>query len=111
MSRPAKAESEQLADRIRGVLRAHREVTEKRMFGGVAFMVRLGEDGVADTLRPSHVKPMDFTGKVLKSKAYVRPAVIRTSEALAMGVKKAVALAGTLPLRKAAARTSRKKDS
>jgi TfoX/Sxy family transcriptional regulator of competence genes len=81
------AYNEVLADRVRGVIAAvDGEVTERKMFGGLAFlvngnmfagvvggelMVRLGEDGVEAALRRKHVREMDFTGRPLKSMVYV----------------------------------------
>ena len=101
-----------LADRIRRALRTRKDVLEKRMFGGVAFMVRghmacgtvhgklmmrLGEDGAGAALKKPHVEPMDFTGKALKTMAYVRPEGIRTPDALKSWVDQAVGFAMTLP--------------
>jgi len=107
--------SEDLADRIRRVLRGRRDVTEQRMFGGVAFMVRghmacgtvrgslmvrLGEQGAAAALKRPHVDPMDFTGKALKTMAYVRPEGIRTDRDLKKWVAQAADFARTLPPKK-----------
>ncbi len=75
-----------LADRIRQTLRAEKGVTERKMFGGLAFMVdghmacgvtgdalmlRLGADGAAAALQREHVRPMDFTGRPMKSMVFV----------------------------------------
>lgn len=93
------------------------------MFGGVAFMVRghmacgtvrgslmvrLGEEGVAAALKEPHVEPMDFTGKALKSMAFVRPPGIRTKRALKTWVNRAAEFALTLP-KKEARRGGRKR--
>ncbi|WP_372789517.1 TfoX/Sxy family protein [Paraconexibacter sp.] len=90
------AYSEELADRIRDVIGARSGVTERRMFGGVVWMIdgnmavgTLGEDlmvrvGAQDTQRAltePHVGPMDFTGKPLKG--FVRVA----AEGIADGVQ------------------------
>jgi hypothetical protein len=106
---------EELVDRIRRVLRGNRDVVEQRMFGGVAFMVRghmacgtvrgslmvrLGDEGVAAALKEPHVEPMDFTGKVLKSMAFVRPAGIRTGAMLRRWVNRVAEFAGSLPPKK-----------
>ncbi|MBI3857993.1 MAG: TfoX/Sxy family protein [Planctomycetes bacterium] len=110
------AQNDDLAERIRRALARRRDVTEKRMFGGVAFMVRghmacgtvrgslmvrLGEEGAAAALKEPHVEPMDFTGKPLKTMAYVRPGGIRTDAALRPWVDRAAEFALTLPPRKA----------
>ncbi len=73
--------SEALADRIRDLLAARADLTEREMFGGIAFMlggniavgvigedllVRLGPDGERALAEP-HTRPMDFTGKPMKT--------------------------------------------
>ena len=61
---------------------------ERQMFGGLAFMlggymfcgvvkdtlmVRLGPEGARHALREPHVRPMDFTGRPMKSMVFVEP--------------------------------------
>ena len=68
----------ELADRIRGSLAGRSGVAERKMFGGIAFMVdghmccgvtgdllmiRVGADGFDDALAQPHSRPMDFTGR------------------------------------------------
>jgi TfoX/Sxy family transcriptional regulator of competence genes len=106
------SDQEELADRIRRVLRGRRDVAEQRMFGGIAFMVqghmacgtvrgslmvRLGEAGAAAALKQPYVDPMDFTGKVLKTMAYVRPEGIRSDRDLKTWVTLAADFARSLP--------------
>jgi TfoX/Sxy family transcriptional regulator of competence genes len=82
------------------------------MFGGLAFMVaghmacgivgddlmlRLGEDDADAALDEPHTRPMDFTGKPMKSMVYVAPAGTETDPALVAWVKRATAHARTLP--------------
>jgi TfoX/Sxy family transcriptional regulator of competence genes len=78
-----------LAERIRRVVAdVDGEVTERKMFGGLAFlvngsmfvgvvghtlMVRLGEAGADAALRRAHVREMDFTGRPMKTMVYVEP--------------------------------------
>jgi TfoX/Sxy family transcriptional regulator of competence genes len=91
------AYSQELLERIRAVLADRTDVVEKKMFGGVAFMVsgrmacgpqgdrlivRIGNDAAARLIGGPHVKPMDFTGKVLKSFAMIEPEGIRTQAQL-----------------------------
>jgi TfoX/Sxy family transcriptional regulator of competence genes len=79
---------EQLADRIRCLLNGNDCVTEKKMFGGLAFMVnghmccgatgsnlvvRTGPEGLEDALAQPHARPMDFTGRPMKGFVYVAP--------------------------------------
>jgi TfoX/Sxy family transcriptional regulator of competence genes len=80
---------EKLADRIRRAVGSKRGVTEKQMFGGIAFllrgkmfcgvlkkdlMVRVGPERYEEALASRHVRPMDFTGRPMKGYVYVAPA-------------------------------------
>jgi TfoX/Sxy family transcriptional regulator of competence genes len=103
---------EPLAERIQALLGKRRGVTEKRMFGGLAFMLdgnmccgvmkdrimlRLGPEGVQLALKQAHTEPMDFTGKPMKSMVYVRPEGYESDADLARWVETAVRFAKTLP--------------
>lgn len=89
--------SQELVNRIREVLADRNDVVEKKMFGGVAFMVngrmacgphgerlivRIGNEAAAKHIGCLHVKPMDFTGKVLRSFATIEPDGIKTKPQL-----------------------------
>jgi TfoX/Sxy family transcriptional regulator of competence genes len=106
------AYDELLADRIRDVLSSTAGVTERKMFGGLAFsiagnmacgivgpdlMLRLGEEGADSALDEPHVRPMDFTGRPMASMVYVAAAGIATRDALATWVGRGVAFAASLP--------------
>ena len=93
---------ESLATRIRAVLSERADVVEKRMFGGLCFMVggamccgltksdfmvRVGPDAYEDALTRPHARPMDFTGRPLKGMVYVAPDGLRTRTALAGWVR------------------------
>lgn len=106
------AYDEQLADRIRAALAGSEDVTERKMFGGLAFligghmtcgvvgkklMLRLGEDGADAALDEPHTRPMDFTGKPMRSMVYVEPAGIDTDAALHGWLTRATAHTRTLP--------------
>lgn len=106
------AYSEHLADRIRKLLARRQGITERHMFGGVAFlhhgnmccgvvgdtlMLRVGRDQYDTCLRYKHVKPMDFTGKPLKGFIYVLPDGIERSKQLKRWVDIALAFSKTLP--------------
>ena len=86
---------EDLASRVRSVLPAADAVTERQMFGGLAFMlnghmfcgvvkdtlmVRLGPDGAARALDRPHVRPMDFTGRPMKGMVFVERGGLRGAE-------------------------------
>jgi len=106
------AYDEAVAERVRKALRRRKGVTERKMFGGIAFMLngnmccgvlerdlmlRLGDEGAAKALEERHTRPMDFTGKPLKSMVYVAPAGFRTDAALKAWVKRAADFARSLP--------------
>ena len=106
------AYDESLAERIRTALKRRRGVSEKKMFGGLAFllhgnmccgvvgetlMLRLGNDGAAAALEEAHTRPMDFTGKPLKSMVYVDPAGFAADADLKSWIDRAVTFARTLP--------------
>jgi len=83
------AYDEDLADRVRKVVPADAEVTERKMFGGLAFlleghmfvgvvgselMVRIGSEATQRALALDHVREMDFTGRPAKNMIFVQPA-------------------------------------
>lgn len=101
-----------LADRIRLVLRRKRGIEERKMFGGLAFLVnghmsvgvvgpdlvvRLGDELAREALERPHTREMDFTGKPLKSMIYVEPPGFRTEAALTRWVDEAITYARSLP--------------
>jgi TfoX/Sxy family transcriptional regulator of competence genes len=105
------AYDEALADRIRRALGPRPGVDEKKMFGGLAFllegkmfcgivgddlMVRVGPEGHDDALRRPHVRPMDFTGRPMKGYVYVAPAGCKSDRALADWVDRGARFAATL---------------
>lgn len=98
--------------RVRGALSRRRGVTEKRMFGGVAFMlhghmccgilgstlmVRLHPDEAQELLALKHVRPMDFTGRPMRGFLYVDGPAIAQPAGLKKWVERAVAHAAGLP--------------
>jgi TfoX/Sxy family transcriptional regulator of competence genes len=103
-----------LADRVRRALASRRDIEEKRMFGGIAFMVagrmacglvgdtlmvRVGPDAYEVLLDAPHVRPMDFTGRPLKGFVYVEPEGIQTPRALRTWIQRALAFVDTQPVR------------
>jgi TfoX/Sxy family transcriptional regulator of competence genes len=106
------AYDETLAARIRQALAPRPDIDERKMFGGLAFMLRgnmccgvagerlmlrLGNEGAAAALREPHTRPMDFTGKPLKSMVYVDPEGIASPEDLNRWVNRAADFAAALP--------------
>src|SRR5258705_759885 len=91
------AYDERLANRIRQAFGTRNVITERKMFGGLAFlylgrmccgivgrdlMVRIPDDEFDAVMRGRHVRPMDFTGKPLRGFVYVSPPGFRTAAAL-----------------------------
>ena len=91
------AYSQELLERIRAVLADRTDVVERKMFGGVAFMVsgrmacgphgdhlivRIGREAAQEHIGRPHVKPMDFTGRALGTFATIEPEGIRTEAQL-----------------------------
>ncbi len=83
------APSEELASRLRRALADRGGVTEKRMFGGVCFMLRdhmlcgtgkpgfmfrIGTDQEAGALKRPGAKPMVFNGRRMRGFVWVDPA-------------------------------------
>ena len=82
------AYDERLAEKLRGVLRSKPDITERKMFGGLAFlsrgymfigisgsalMARIGPEHYEEALARSYVRVMDFTGKPMKGYVFVDP--------------------------------------
>ena len=107
------AYNEAWADRVRVLLKGKRSVTEKKMFGGLCFLVngnmacgveknklvvvRVGPDDYEKLLKQKHVRKMDFTGKPLKGFIYVMPEGLRRSDSLNKWVDKGIQFARSLP--------------
>jgi TfoX/Sxy family transcriptional regulator of competence genes len=106
------AYDEKLAQRVRSVLDGRRDVSERKMFGGLAFLlrgrmfcgvigrelvVRVGKDQYDEVLRARHVRPMDFTGRPMKGYVYVGASGLRSAPALAGWVERGIGIAAELP--------------
>jgi TfoX/Sxy family transcriptional regulator of competence genes len=103
---------EGLAERLRDLLRQHENVSEKKMFGGLAFMLdghmfvgilgdrlmaRVGPVGYADALNRTHVSEMDFTGKPMKGYVYVAPKGFESDQDLESWVRLCARFVSSLP--------------
>src|SRR5881628_1926046 len=60
------------------------------------LVLRLGEEGVVAALKQPHTREMDFTGKPMKSMAFVEPLGTRTDADLDAWVRRAVRFVRTL---------------
>jgi TfoX/Sxy family transcriptional regulator of competence genes len=112
----AMAYDEGLAERIRVVLGERQGVSEKRMFGGIAFtigghmcvgivkdelMVRVGKDAHEHLVRQPHARPMDFTGRPMKGFLYVASPGLERDVDLERWVERGVEYAISLPAKPA----------
>jgi hypothetical protein len=106
------AYDEALAGRIRVALSDDPAVSEKKMFGGLAFlyrglmfvgvsgnklMARVGKQNYPDSLSREHVRKMDFTGKPMQGYVYVEPEGLRTEEQLSFWLQRCKQFVSTLP--------------
>ena len=116
------AYDERLAARIRRLLADRSDVEEKKMFGGLAFMVRghmccglvgsdlmirVDPDSCEGLLREPHARPMDFTGRPMRGFLYIGGAGLSSAAALRRWVGRAVSHAAARPP-KANSRTGRR---
>ena len=103
---------EGLAQRIREELEERPDLREKKMFGGLAFllggnmcvgvvgdelMVRVGPDAYEKDLARPHAREMDFTGRALRGMLYVGEQGIRSDRSLRAWIQRGVSFAGSLP--------------
>lgn len=106
------AYDEGLAQRLREIFADREDVEEKKMFGGLAFMVsgnmccgvvgeelmaRVGPDQYESALKRAHARQMDFTGKALKGFVYVGVEGIQSDRDLKSWVRRCQQFVSTLP--------------
>lgn len=106
------AYNEDLAARARDILADRDDLSERKMFGGIAFMVggnmccgvvgedfmlRLGADGADAALDEPHTRPMDFTGRPMSGFVYVDPSGTAAFEDLERWIGRALEVAASLP--------------
>ena len=105
------AYDELLANRIRKLLKEQKELGEKKMFGGVTFMlhgkmccgvvrdelvVRVGPGRYDEALIQPHARPMDFTGRPLKGFVFITSGGYETEKDLATWVNQATKFVSSL---------------
>jgi TfoX/Sxy family transcriptional regulator of competence genes len=107
------AYDEDLANRIRELIAAEPDVTEKRMFGGLAFLVSgnmavaaSGQGGLMVRVEPGqtdkllakpHTRPMEMRGREMQGWLRVDDEGVRTKRQLEPWVRRGVAFARSLP--------------
>jgi len=103
---------ELLADRIRSALARESRISERKMFGGLAFMAgghmfvgvlgnvlmaRVGPGRYSQELSRPNVRVMDFTGKPMKGYVFVDPPGFETGADLSYWIKTCIDFVRTLP--------------
>ncbi len=109
------AYNEQLAGRIRAIVGEGPNLTERKMFGGIAFMLngnmfcgitrddlmaRIAPEDFEGALSRPAARPMDFTGRPMKGMVYVGPQGCATDEQLRGWVEQTLNFARTLPAKR-----------
>ena len=105
------------ADGIRFLLSHRPDVVERKMMGGIVFMVggnmcvtasgrggilvRVGPEAQARALKESHVKPVSMAGRSMTGFVRVMPEGYRTAAALKRWVKRGLDFVTTLPAKPA----------
>lgn len=103
---------ESLAGRVRPLLFRRKGFAEKKMFGGIGFLLhgnmcvgvwreylilRLGIEAAQDALLEPGIRPFDITGKALQGWVMVEPAAAEDPKELRRRVEGAVRFVATLP--------------
>src|SRR5262249_17880170 len=109
------AYNEKLAERIRRQFSTRTDVVERKMFGGLAFMVRghmccgvvgdelmvrVGLEGYKSALKEKHVREMDFTGRPLRGMVYVAAPGLASAKQLGKWVERGLQFALNLAEKK-----------
>jgi len=112
------------AERVRRILSSRTDVAEKRMVGGISFvvggsmccgvtgsalMIRVGAGARDRVLAQPHVRRMEFAGRPLAGFVLIDPEGFRTDPALAAWVQRGVDFVATLPAEKPVAKKPRPK--
>jgi TfoX/Sxy family transcriptional regulator of competence genes len=102
----------ELAERLEEVLEGLPGFQQKRMFGGIGWLLngnmcvgvykewlitRVGESAGAKLFKEKHAKPMDITGKPMKGWAMIAPEGIAEDADLKRYTELAIAFVKTLP--------------
>ncbi len=103
---------EGLAERLYELFEGRIDYSDKRMFGGLGFMVhghmvvgiikeellvRVGKEGWAEARTLPGAREMDFTGRPMKTMVFVDQSALDSDEALAAWVQRGLDFVLTLP--------------
>ncbi len=109
------AYDDELANRIREVVQGERGLTEKRMFGGLAFlisgnmavsassrgglMLRVDPAQTESLVSEPHVRRFEMRGREMNGWLRVEPEALKTDDALRRWVSRGIARVRSLPLK------------
>ena len=106
------AYDESVAQRIRDAVARQEGVSERKMFGGLCFMVngnmfagvmgnelmlRVGAERFDEALAQPFARPMDFTNRPMVGMVYVAPGGFESKDALSGWLGRALDFAGAMP--------------
>jgi len=106
------AYDESLAGRVRALLAEQTELSERKMFGGLAFMVRgnmccgivgeelmvrVGPEQYTAALAQPHAREMDFTGRPMRGMVMVANDGLASDEALERWIRQCILFVSSLP--------------
>jgi TfoX/Sxy family transcriptional regulator of competence genes len=107
------AQSEELAERVLAVIGDDPNISEKKMFGGICFMlngnmlvcpmksgdllVRVGKDKYADAVALPGAAPMIMSGRTMSGFVQVAGEALDTDGTLVQWIARATDFVGTLP--------------
>ena len=119
------AYDEKTAGRVRKLLSVRPDVVEKKLMGGLCFMVkgrmccsasgkgglliRIGPDAQQLMLVEPHVQPMEMRGRIMTGFVRVAPEGYRTEAELKKWVKRGVDFVATMPSAQPARKGTRRK--
>lgn len=106
------AYDDSLAARVRDGLARERDIVEKKLFGGLGFLlngnllvcvwkdaliVRLGPEQAEDAMLEPHVRPFDVTGRPMKAWVMVDSDGVEDDDSLAVWIERAIGFVKSLP--------------
>jgi TfoX/Sxy family transcriptional regulator of competence genes len=114
------------AERVRDALAKRRDVVEKKLMGGLCFMVngnmccsvsargglliRVGPSAHPQAVREPHASAMKMGGRTMKGFIRVAPEGYRTGAALEKWIERSLDFVATLPAKSSRAKPSRNKS-
>ena len=120
------AYDEETAERVRKFLSGRRDVVEKKMMGGLSFMVkgrmccsvsgrgglliRVGSDRYETMLSEPHVRPAEMAGRTMTGFVRVDREGYLTEAALRDWLQRGIDFAATIPADSPARKASRRKE-